>query len=527
MTFLTDFATRAQAVSGHRDLDVVPGELLAAVRALSDDDVLVVFEEATAVMGCLERLTVVTAAVIAERSAAPHGGLAGTRGHRSPVALIQEITGGSRVDATRAVRVGASLLDEGCGSRSTGDGGEDERMPQAAIAPWHAGLRQAMLAGAVTTAQHDAIRRGLGEPPDSDDAKAVWAVAAEQLMGEVPGLPVEEVAKRARAVRDALDPVGAEDRFARRFQGRSWRMWTDGDGAHHARIDFDDEMFAWVDSIIGAALRPRRGGPRFMTEAERADADSLVRDGRTNEQLTYDLMMDVVRAGALASAEDVFGARQPGVRLVAVRDAVGARDAFGRLLGVAHVEDGGAALPGSVLDKALCETARVVVSVDGAGNPLDVGREQRLFTAKQRLALAARDGGCMWPGCDRPPSYCEAHHSDHWCAQQGRTDVDRGILLCRFHHLLLHNQGWKITRDGRGPFLLHPPGGEPIVLRSKSPVRWAWEPPPDRAGWRAALTEAHPRPERSAEVVGGWACQQWLDVEGQVDDLPQQPAERR
>ncbi|MCR2791872.1 hypothetical protein NQ156_02220 [Microbacterium sp. zg.Y625] len=53
MTFLTEFATRAQAASGHRDLDVVPGELLAAVRALSDDDVLGVFEEAAAAMGCL------------------------------------------------------------------------------------------------------------------------------------------------------------------------------------------------------------------------------------------------------------------------------------------------------------------------------------------------------------------------------------------------------------------------------------------------------------------------------------------
>jgi len=481
MTFLTEFSTRAQAVAGHEALDVDSRELLAAVRGLADDDVIAVFEEAAAVIGCIERLKVVTAAVIAERSAVPHGGLAGTRGHRSPVTLIQDITGGSRADATRTVRVGASLLDD---PPPPADG--DSAAPTVRE-PWHAGLRRSMLDGDLTTAQHDAIRRGLGEPCAGDGAATVWTVAASQLAVEAAALPVEELVKRARAVRDALDPIGAQERFDRRFADRSWRTWTDADGAHHARIDFDDEMFAWVESIISAALRPRRGGPRFTTEAERADADAMVHDPRTNDQLAYDLMMDLLRAGALASAPAVFGARQPGVRLVAVKDAAGPRDAFGRLQGIAHLEDGGAALAGPVLDRALCDAAAVVVTVDGCGNPLDVGREQRLFTAKQRLALAARDGGCAWSGCDRPPSYCEAHHIDHWHDDHGRTDVDRGILLCRFHHLLLHNAGWKISREGRGPFLLHPPGGgPPIELRSKSPLKWAWDPPPDRAGWRAA-----------------------------------------
>ncbi|MCR2783941.1 MULTISPECIES: HNH endonuclease signature motif containing protein [unclassified Microbacterium] len=488
MTFLAEFATRAQAVSGHDALDVEPDALLAAVRNLSDDDVVALFQDSAAVIGCAERLQVVAAAVITERSAAPHGGLAGKRGHRSPVTMIQDITGGSRADATRTVRVGSSLLDDVAAVEPRDLGAPGGPVPVVAPPPpWHAGLRAAMLDGTLTTAQHDAIRRGLGEPCDGDGAAAVWAIAAEQLMDEVPGMPVEELAKRARAVRDALDPAGAEERFARRFADRSWRMWTDADGVHHARIDFDDEMYAWVDSMISAALRPRRGGPRFVTDAERAEAEALTHDPRTNDQLTYDLMMDVLRAGALASVEDVFGARQPGVRLIAVKDAVGPRDAFGRLLSVAHVEDGGAAMPGSVLDRTLCDTASVVVTVDSCGNPLDVGRERRLFTAKQRLALAARDGGCMAPRCDRPASYCEAHHIDHWGEDQGRTDIDRGILLCRFHHMLLHNAGWKITRDGQGPFILHPPcGGAPIVLRSKSPVKWAWDPPPDRSGWRAA-----------------------------------------
>ena len=315
-------------------------------------------------------------------------------------------------------------------------------------------------------------------------------LAASALVAEAPGIEVEELARRARQVRDALDPVGTEERHSRRFEARTFRTWTDADGGHHGRIDFDDEGFAFWNSVIASALRPRRGGPRFMTDDERAASEELIADQRTNDQLAYDLVTSVFRAGALASASDVFGARQPGVRMVVVRDAVGPRDAFGRLRATGHLEDGGDALAGSVIDRALCDVGSVEVTVDSCGNPLDVGKEQRLFTARQKIALAVRDGGCLWPGGRVPASYCEAHHSEHW-AEGGRTDTESGVLLCRFHHMLLHNAGWRIRRERRGPFVLHrPPGmpGEPVVLGSKSAVRWAWDPPPPeaRVGWRAA-----------------------------------------
>ncbi|MFV0375604.1 DUF222 domain-containing protein [Microbacterium sp.] len=501
MTFLTEFTERARRVVGHRELDVDAGELVATLRSLGDDAVVGMVADVAALEVCAERLKVAAAAVIAERSATPGGGLSGGRGHRSAVTLVQEITGGTRADASRTIRVGQSLLDGEAAPAGTdgaaGTGADAEELGDAgtpeggAAGPggacvWHAGLRTALFQGELTAAQHDAIRGGLGEPPSVADADQVWAVAARKLVDEAASIPVEQLAKRARAMRDALDPDGAADRFTARFETRSFRMWTDEHGARHARIAFDDEMAAWVDAVFDAALRPRRGGPRFMTDAERARAADLARDERSNDQLAYDLAMDLFRAGALATTEDVFGARQAGVRLVALTDTIGPRDAFGRLRTVVHVEDGGAALPGAVLDRALCDTGTVPVTLDRHGNPLDVGREHRLYTPKQRIALAIRDGGCMWPGCDRPPGYCEAHHQEPW-SHGGQTNCDTGILLCRYHHLLLHNQGWRITRPGHGPFHLHPPGGgEAIPLRSRSPLTWAWAPPPDRPGWRTA-----------------------------------------
>jgi hypothetical protein len=117
----------------------------------------------------------------------------------------------------------------------------------------------------------------------------------------------------------------------------------------------------------------------------------------------------------------------------------------------------------ATVERHACTAGTVRLTVDGhpdnAGQPLNLGRERRLFSRAQRLALAARDGGCRWPGCERPPSWCEAHHIEHWQRDRGRTDVADGILLCRHHHLLAHNNGWEIQRDGPRYLLVPPESG--------------------------------------------------------------------
>ncbi|MCV7191332.1 HNH endonuclease, partial [Mycolicibacterium brumae] len=77
-----------------------------------------------------------------------------------------------------------------------------------------------------------------------------------------------------------------------------------------------------------------------------------------------------------------------------------------------------------------CDATVDTILVDGAGAPLDVGRMQRLFSPRIRKALIARDGGCAFPGCGRPASWCDAHHIQAWEAD-GVTSVDNGVMLCR------------------------------------------------------------------------------------------------
>lgn len=468
-----------------RDLigaEVSPSELTSRMSVLGADKLVDAVTAASDLMRAAERISIVGAGIAAARSARDAGqdGLAQERGHRTSAGLVQDIAGISRTEAQRQVRLGLSLLEADPSAAGDGDAAEPEFGDEgrAARRPWHAVLSEAMLQGLISPAQQDTIQRGLGHPvDDGSDARAAWVAAAEQLIDEAAQRTVEELRIQSRALRDQLDPEGAERRFAERYERRSFRIWTDADGVERGRIDFEDEGGAWVRAIRDAALRPRRGGPRFVDSAEAEQARDLAADARTNDQLSYDLFLDVLRAGALADAASVFGTRQAGVRIVQVVDA--AAEAVS-----VRTEDYGLSLPFTAAAQHVCETGTVSVTVDSMGNPLDVGREHRLYTPRQRIALAIRDGGCRWKGCDRPASYCEAHHIDEWQADKGRTDIDRGILLCRHHHAQLHHNRWRITRDRKEDFLLHPPGdAPPIPLRPRAVLVAAWagiDPPPKR-----------------------------------------------
>jgi hypothetical protein len=92
--------------------------------------------------------------------------------------------------------------------------------------------------------------------------------------------------------------------------------------------------------------------------------------------------------------------------------------------------------------------------------PLDLGRSTRVVQPAQRAALAVRDSGCVFPGCDRPLGWCEAHHLRHWL-DGGPTNLANLALVCRAHHRAVHEQGWQLTRGPDGHFTATPPPRRP------------------------------------------------------------------
>jgi hypothetical protein len=96
---------------------------------------------------------------------------------------------------------------------------------------------------------------------------------------------------------------------------------------------------------------------------------------------------------------------------------------------------------GSLAARLRAAMALLPPALGGAATqPLEVGRATRVVSPAQRTALAVRDGGCVVPGCDRPPAWCEAHHLRHWL-HGGATDLGNLVLLCRAHHRAVHEGG--------------------------------------------------------------------------------------
>uniref|UniRef100_UPI0039BFA9EC HNH endonuclease signature motif containing protein n=1 Tax=Lentzea alba TaxID=2714351 RepID=UPI0039BFA9EC len=102
-----------------------------------------------------------------------------------------------------------------------------------------------------------------------------------------------------------------------------------------------------------------------------------------------------------------------------------------------------------------CSAGIIPLVLGTQSQPLDVGRKARTFTAGIRRLLVTRDRGCAFPGCDRHPKHCDAHHIQHW-ADGGATSVDNGVLLCRHHHRLIHHSGWTVKMANGIPIFTPP-----------------------------------------------------------------------
>ena len=103
-----------------------------------------------------------------------------------------------------------------------------------------------------------------------------------------------------------------------------------------------------------------------------------------------------------------------------------------------------------------CDSVVSPILLDSNGAPIDLGRTTKAISRKLRRALVARDRGCAFPGCGRPPAWCDGHHIKHW-ADGGPTDLDNLVLLCRFHHRLIHHSGWEVVMGhDRHPWFIPP-----------------------------------------------------------------------
>jgi len=155
--------------------------------------------------------------------------------------------------------------------------------------------------------------------------------------------------------------------------------------------------------------------------------------------------------------------------------------------------DDGHALAPETARRLACD-ASVVAMRERGGRPLSVGRKTRSIPPAIRRALTARDRGCRFPGCGHH-RFVDGHHITHW-AHGGKTSVENLVLLCRHHHRLVHEGGYRLERRSGGRLVFRRPDGRRVS-----------DHPQPCGGTSVAVRERHGRhgpPIDADTAVTGW-----------------------
>ena len=453
-----------------------PPLALGDLRVVADAELLGMLRQVEEVVRAATVVKARVAGEIARRSsvAAGHAGLAARLGERSAEKLVQRLTGVGAAEARQLTAAGVLL-----------------REAEEGIAPWLAPVAGAVVDGTISVAGAAAAARGLGEPSERLPGDLLEDAAVHVVEFAKTATP-EETAARARATRDELDVDGVADR-ERILRGRRSMTWkVQADGTTRVVMICDPESAAIVLPTVEAAtaVAATRSEVRFLSAGDRdaiarTQTSTSTEDGRrviggdatltgvparSPNQARLDALVDLLQLAARAANSDLDPEKLLQDRTTGVRVHVQARDLeSGR--GIGHLEGQSTAVSIDTVTRHICTSGILPVLLDG-NTPIDTGRRQRLHSTRQRIALAAAWGGCAFTGCDQPEHACEVHHSQPW--NGNNTTLTNGIPLCRFHHVEVHANHWRITKEHDGTIWLDPPPGTIGVTRrrleSRSPL---------------------------------------------------------
>ncbi|OAN33421.1 HNH endonuclease signature motif containing protein [Microbacterium sp. H83] len=392
-------------------------------RGLSREDLLAANAAIDALKRQLDAVHTQVAAGIAHESRAElgAGGLAKEQGYRSAAALLAATTGMSRGDASRLIRVGEAtaprtdLLGSPLPSR-------------------YPAVQKALQSGTLGVAAAALIIALLERCRVKIGAERT-AEAEASLVRSSIGLPLDDVRKVVDRAEAWIDPDGTEPRDDERRSRRSLTLF-ERDGMVHLNGRFDVEsaapIVAAIRGYVSAAFAARKDAP---------DPDAPDADRRSVSMMQADAL-EVFCAHVLGcKGERVPLAGATVVVRVTLDDLVSGE-------GSAEVDGIGQRISVSAA-RRMAAGGGVIPCVLGSDSQiLDWGRQKRLFTRSQRLALVERDGGCAM--CGLPPEMTKAHHIRWWSRDHGPTDLANGVLLCETCHHRIHDNGWEIRIDGVG-----------------------------------------------------------------------------
>jgi hypothetical protein len=293
----------------------------------------------------------------------------------------------------------------------------------------------AFAAGEITMGAAEAVCAAIEALPAS--VPAVMSGEVEELLVATARQEGSRaVTRRAMEITYQFAPEVLEEQEAAAREARFLTVTTRPDGTVSLRGQLDKEAGALAQAVLGplAAPTPASDGIPDLRDAGARYADAFI-------QLCQ-----------LATPElpQVRGER-PNVALTMSLESLQAKT-----VGCAPgMLDTGIPLSIEATRRLLCDANVIPIVLGSHGEPLDVGRLTRTIPTGMRRALVARDQGCAFPGCDRPASWCDAHHRKHW-SDGGDTAVCNLCLLCSHHHDVVHHDGWEITMINAMPWFIPP-----------------------------------------------------------------------
>jgi Domain of unknown function (DUF222) len=294
------------------------------------------------------------------------------RGYSRPAHAIADLLGWDLGPASRRVRVAEQVCQRvGLDGRVL-----EARLPDTA---------RLFAAGEIGLRHVEVIADALGSPAAGRLAPQVWAAADQQLAQRAREYRPRQLVWFARDLINTLDQDGPEPRDADEGQVNELLLAAQPGGGGRLTGVLDAPSFEALLAALDPFTTPqpeerrslaqRRGDGLAELCRQRLDHGDLPTVGGQRPHLTVTVPLAELETRARTAVLDHGGALSP-----------------------------------SQLRMLACDCEAIPVVLDGAGQPVDIGRVSRVIPRHMRRAVAARDRGCAFPGCQRPPSWCDVHH---------------------------------------------------------------------------------------------------------------------
>lgn len=218
--------------------------------------------------------------------------------------------------------------------------------------------------------------------------------------------------------------------------------WTDlPNGLVRMQADLSPDHAAIVKQALNALSAPSPGNTCCDDVFHRHSGEPTgERDERPAEKRRCDaLMLLLMKAAQLIDADGSIVSSGSARLVVTINFDI----LTGKLAGLGRTDAGELVSPNLVRQLA-CDAEILPMVLGSESQPLDVGATKRLVGKELRAAVVHRDKCCTFPGCDRPPAWCQVHHVDPWYHNQ-QTSLLNSALLCQRHHTVVHQREMTAT----------------------------------------------------------------------------------